>query len=326
MGTENPFRAKDTFYVWNTNGNGVFHGDPNRDGQMLQKWGVENITIKVATDGWWHTNPARKQNVTEEYLKGFSDQGIDVGGWFFYNGTDLPGTIAKIGQARDMYAKAGFDLQPLVDIEVTADRTGPKVMKRFIDMYRTNFPDLDFRAVTWAQPRYHAPVCQVLAGEADMISPMAYHAGSLPVYAEKFTTKVLDNWKALGVPPERVVMSLRSYLGDGGYPTPQTLDASRKTVARLAIPGGIWWYFEPLELYGKKWGITPETIKAWEPYESMPSIGFLGMAGEEGKKENFLETIGLQAGLLVSQLKADIETIKAGELTNSKGLVANRVW
>lgn len=327
MGAENPKEKPDEWYVWNFDDNWVWTGDPAVDGPKYRKWGMNKVTGKVATDGRWHVNPGGTQNANLNRLIGMKDQGIDVGGWFYYTGKNNKGLIDRIGDALEMYKQAGFDsMIPTIDIEIEADKTGPRVLTKFFDDYEQAFPGLPVGADSWAKPYSgHLPICQVIAdrlggdrNERDFISPMTYHPGAYPVYARNYIKTSFGQWTKLGVKKERLIFSQRAFLGNGGWPTPQTMDASRQTVAELGVPGGMWWYAEGLIKWAWKWGIKPETITNWKPYGELITGAAQGMMGLTAEAERPAMKASSRIRHYMQVAQAYWLQAKAGELRQSR--------
>lgn len=275
----NPFFKKSIF-LWNVPA--IRGGDPEAISDLLVEGGFETVLIKAANGPYkfvpnQESFPGWGENLRTELVETLHKRGIQVIGWGFNHGYNVPGeatvAIAQVQQ---------FDLDGwATDSEGTFDaQPGAESLAGLLTQtIKTALPSIPLGACGWAfyfNPRKLAyawhpkAVIQALMAHADVGIPMMYYDGKGASAAQWYAQNSLPQWHGLTDKP--IVPAGRAYNGDSGTADAAGVQAFTSEVLKQGCPGLTWWSFEHAIKLSEVWNAI-KTLPKMHTSRAVVSLG-----------------------------------------------------
>lgn len=231
-------------------------GDPIKFAQLLVDYNFEGVCLKAANGAAiqyvskWSPWPLWGENIRVELINALKEAGLKIYFWHFLFGQNPVGEAnAAIAQALK-FEPDGYiwDVEGAFDSKPNAESNARLITKKV----KLALPDLSQGLCWWALPKnpttgiewHPVKVAKAFMEVCDVGMPMMYWQGKTLGGMLKYLHTSLSHWMAFTEKP--LIPIGRTYKGDGGEPTPETIIAFANECFLLKdqdnyLPGCSWY-------------------------------------------------------------------------------------
>ncbi len=281
-------------WVWIWNWRRCDGGDPAKIAARLRDAGCRGALVKAHDGPRWFD----QGRPWREIASALRAEGLAVGGWAYLYGRDAA------GEARLVAETVSYGRADLFVLDVEAEFEGrPEAAEELCRRVREGVgAEYPLYYSSFAIARYHRSFpFEVFERYCRGAAPQVYwNAFRWPV--QQAVHWSYEDYKALGVAPERVFPVAGLYAGSGvSYPAAADVEAFASEAARRSSPGVSFWSYEHM------------SEEMWAAVRAAPADGREAPAEEVAMSSlEFQQLSGAHAALVdrVTRVEAEVEALK----------------